>query len=98
MKKKFGKCIQDFWSHKNPGTYKYLIIRPTVDNEKKSVEDQQEYWSGLGMLPYPVKYLHPDLANVARELSKANNGMNPAACVIKYVLVTRALDSKLSPW
>ena len=51
---------------------------------------------GVGVLLYLVKHLHPNLANVTRELSKANNGMNPVAykallCVIKYVLDTKNL-------
>ena len=43
MEKKFGKCVQDVPSHKTPGTHKFLIIRPMVDNEKISAKDQQEY-------------------------------------------------------
>ena len=50
-----------------------------VKSEKISVNDQQDYWSGAGMLLYLVKHSCPDLANVTRELSKANNGANPAA-------------------
>ena len=43
------------------------------------------------MLLYLVKYLCPNLANITRELSKANDGTNPAAykellLVIKYYL------------
>ena len=54
------------------------------------------------MLLYVVKHLHPDLANMTRELSKANNGANLAAykellCLIKYVLFTKNLGLKIEP-
>ena len=53
------------------------------------------------MLLYLVKYLCPNLANVTRELSKANNGVNPAAykkcCVIRYVLDMKNLGLKIKP-
>ena len=58
---------------------KFLIVRPMVDIKKISTNDQQEYCSGVGMLLYLVKYLYPNLANVTREISEANNGVNPAA-------------------
>ena len=55
------------------------------------MKDQRMYQSGVCMLLYLVKHSCPDIANVTRELSKANNGANPAAYkellwVIKYVL------------
>ena len=43
MENKFGKCIQNIWSHKTPGTPKFLIVRPNADSEKISAEVQQEY-------------------------------------------------------
>ena len=54
------------------------------------------------MLLYLVKHLHPNLANMTRELCKANDGANPAAykelqCVIKYVLDTKNLGLKIKP-
>ena len=54
------------------------------------------------MLLYLVKHLCPNHANVTRELSKANNGANPAAykkllCVIKYVLDMKNLGLKIEP-
>ena len=71
--------MQDVWSHKSPGTPKFLIVRPMVEIEKISMEDQQDYWSGICMLLYLVKHLHPDVANMTRELSKANKSANPVA-------------------
>ena len=99
MEKKFEKHVQDIWSHKTPGMPKFLIVRP-IDNEKNSAKDQQEYWLGIGMLLYLVKYSCPNLANITRELSKANNGVNPAAykellCVIKYILDTKNISLKI---
>ena len=41
LKSKFEKLIQDVQSHKTPGTPKFLIMRPTEEREKISVEDQQ---------------------------------------------------------
>ena len=48
------------------------------------------------MLLYLVKHLHPDLANMTRELSKANDGTNPGAYkellhVNRYVINTKNL-------
>ena len=63
MKKKFGKHVQDVRSHKTQGTPKFLIMRPMIDSEMISVDDQWEYWAGVGMLLYLVEHLHPNLAN-----------------------------------
>ena len=54
------------------------------------------------MLLYLVKHSCPDLANMTRELSKANNGVNLAAYkellhVIKYVINTKTLWLKIEP-
>ena len=54
------------------------------------------------MLLYLIKHSHPDLANVTRELSKANDGVNSAAykellCVIKDVLNKKNLGLKIEP-
>ena len=40
MEKKFVELVQDVWSHKTPGTPKFLIVRPMVTSKKISVEDQ----------------------------------------------------------
>ena len=95
MEQKFN-CVQDVQSHKTPGTPKFLIVIPMVDNKKISTGDQQEYLSGVGMLLYLVKHLCPDLAHATWELSKANDGPNLAAYkellhVIKYVLDAKNL-------
>ena len=80
-----------------------MIVRPTDEHEKISVEDQKTYRSGMGMLLYLVKHSRPDIANVTRELSKANDGANPAAykellSVIKYSLKQKVLDLDSNPW
>ena len=54
------------------------------------------------MLLYLVIHSCPDLANMTRELSKANDGANPAAykellCVIKYVLDMKNLGLMIKP-
>ena len=54
------------------------------------------------MLLYLVKHSWPNLTNATRELSKANDGANPAAykellCVIKYVLNTKKLGLRIKP-
>ena len=54
------------------------------------------------MLLYLVKHWHPNLANMTRKLSKANNGANPAAYkelqhIIRYVLDTKNLRLKIKP-
>ena len=79
----------------------FLIVRPMVES-KISPEDQQEYWSGVSMLLYLVKYSRPALANMIREISEANNESNPAAYnkllhVMKYVLDMKKLGFKMEP-
>ena len=54
------------------------------------------------MLLYLVKYSCPDLANVSREWSKANDGANPVAykellCMIKNVINMKNLGLKIEP-
>ena len=54
------------------------------------------------MLLYLIKHSFPNLTNVARELSKANDGANSAAYkeildVIKYVINTKNLGIKIEP-
>ena len=49
-----------------------------------------------------VKHFRPDIANVARALSKANDGVSPEAFqellqVIRYVLDTKNLGLRLEP-
>ena len=59
-----------------------------------SKEKQTKYRSGVGTLLFLVKYSRPDLANVARELSKVNNGatgnhVKMLLRVMKYVLTSK---------
>ena len=73
-----------------------------VESEKISVEDQRDYQFDVGMLLYLVKHSCPDLANMTRELSKANDGANPVAykevlCVIRYVLDTKNIGLIIEP-
>ena len=54
------------------------------------------------MILYLVKHSHPNLANATREVSKANNGANPAAYkeflyIIKYVINAKNLGLKIEP-
>ena len=49
-----------------------------------------------------VKCLHPNLSNVTKELSKANNNVNSAAYkellhVIRYVINAKAFGLKIEP-
>ena len=51
---------------------------------------------------YLVKHSCPNLVNATRELSKANNGVNPATykellCVNRYVLDMKNLGLKIKP-
>ena len=67
-----------------------------VEHENFFAKGQQIYQSDIGMLLYLVKHLHPYLANMTRESSKANNGTYPTAYkellqVIKYVLDMKKL-------
>ena len=70
--------------------------------KKILVKGQQTYWSGIGMCLYLIKHLHPNLANVTRLLSKANDAANPSAWkelldVIKYMIDTKNLLLKIKP-
>ena len=92
MEKKFAKHVQDVLSHKTPGT-SFLIIRPIIKGEKISTKDQQEYWSGVGMLLYLVKHSCPNLVN---------DGANPDAYkkllhVKKYTSYTKNFGLKFKP-
>ena len=80
IEKKFVECMQDVWSHKAQGMPKFLIVLPLVNNEKISAEYQQEYHLGVGMLMYLMKHSCPNVANVTRELSKANGSANCDKC------------------
>ena len=80
-------------SHKIPDMPKFSIVRPMIESEKISIKDQQEYQKGVGMVLYLVKQSRPDNANTTRELSKENDGANPAAFkellgMIRYLLAT----------
>ena len=71
-----------------------FIVMSMIDSEKFSTEDQNEYQSGFGMLLFLVKHSRPDITNARRELSKANNGANPAL-FHELIQVTRyVLDEK----
>ena len=58
---------------------KFLIVCPIIKSQKISAEDQEKYWSGVGMLLFLVKHSRPDIANATIELSKANDGVSFAA-------------------
>ena len=99
LKNEFGQYLQEICNYKMPGMPKFMTVRPKVESKKISVEDQQDYWLSVGMLLYLVNHLHPNLANATSALSKANDGVNPAAYkellhVIKYVLT---LVSRFNP-
>ena len=65
------------------------------------MEDQKEYWSWVGMLFFLVKHLRPDIANITRELMKANNGLSRVAykkySMIKYILDVKIFGLMLKP-
>ena len=54
LKSKFGKLVNEVWSHKTPGTPEFLIVRPAEYIEKPLMEDQRTYQSDVGMLLYLV--------------------------------------------
>ena len=101
LAKMFGNHVKNVQSHKTPGMPKLLIVRFMIKSKNISA-DQHEYMSGVGILLYLIKHLQPDIANVTRELSKANNSVNPEAfkellCVINHVLDTKNLELKIEP-
>ena len=58
---------------------KFLIVRPMIDSEKITAEDQKEYQFGVRVSLFFLTHSRPDIANITIELSKANDGMNTAA-------------------
>ena len=40
LESKFGRLINEVWSHKTPGTPKFLILRPMEEIEKFSIKGQ----------------------------------------------------------
>ena len=57
---------------------------------------------GVGILLYLVKHSRPEIANTTKELSKANDGANPAEFktflhVIKYALDMENIGLKIEP-
>ena len=102
MENEFGGLVHKVPRRKTPGTPKFFTVRPMEENKKILKKDQWDYISGIGILLYLVKYLHPDLANVTRDLSKTNDGVKPAAYkellnIIIYVINTRTLGLRLNP-
>ena len=79
LEKNFDNQVKKLQSHKTPGMPKCFIVRPMIDSEKISAEDQNEYQPRVGMLLFLVKHSRPDIANATRNLSKSNDGVNSAA-------------------
>ena len=63
LEKKFDEQVMKDQSPKTPGMPKFLIVRPIVDAENLSVEDQKLFQSRMGIIQYPVKHSRPDIAN-----------------------------------
>ena len=102
LESKFEGLVQEIQSHKTHGSLKFSIVRPMEEIENISAKDQKDYCSDVGVLLYLVKHSCPDLANMTRELSNANDSANPAAykellCVIKNVIETKILGLKIEP-
>ncbi len=62
----------------------------------------KQHQSGVGVLLYPVKHLHPNNANTVTELSSFLDTANMVAfkeihLIIKYVLDTRDLGLMIKP-
>ena len=55
------KHVKNIESHKALDMPKFLIVRPTIESEKISMEDQKVYWLGVGMLLYLVKHARTDI-------------------------------------
>ena len=62
---------------------------------KISLEDQKDYWSRVGMLLSFVKQSRPNIANMTRDLSKANDGANPSVFKELLHVIRSLLDTKI---
>jgi hypothetical protein len=100
LEKKFGSMVNKSQEYGTPGTLRNIIVKD--DQQNMSKDAKKSYISGVGMLLYLVKHSRPDIANGARELSKALHGVTPKAMqemkrMIKYVLDTKDLALKIKP-
>jgi hypothetical protein len=102
LENKFAEYIAGMKDYQMPLPSHYIVMRPSEEDEKLSVEDQKKFRSGVGVLLYLVKHSRPDIANAVRELSKV---MDQATIghfkmllrVIKFVVGTKNKNLKCLP-
>ena len=98
----FGDMVKKLPRYRTPGTPGLVITKPETQGAIISIEDQQMYRSGVGMLLYLVKNSRPDIANAVRELSKGMKEATPGALkelkrVLKFVMDTSEYGLKFEP-
>ena len=72
---------------KKAGLSKLSMVRLMVDREKNSAKEKI-CWSGVRMLLFFIKYFSLYIANMTRELSKVNDGVNHRAfCELFHAII-----------
>ena len=103
LEENFRSLITSEKVYKTPASPRFIVIRPMKDDPVLSLDRQQKYRSGVGMLMYLVKHSRPDIANATRELSKVLDGATEAHWkamlrIIKFVFDTKMVSLKLKPY
>jgi hypothetical protein len=104
LEKSFTEFISSTknYDFRTPGTPSFNVVRPKIDSDKVSPEEQTTFRSAVGTLLQFVKHSRPDLANPVRELSKCMDGATPEAMkelkrVIRFVINTKHYGLRIEP-
>jgi hypothetical protein len=103
LEENFRSLITSEKVYKTPASPRFIVIRPMKDDPVLTLERQQKYRSGVGMLMYLVKHSRPDIANATRELSKVLDGATEAHWkamlrIVKYIFDTKMVSLRLKPY
>jgi hypothetical protein len=98
----FKDLINTRHIYRTLGAPGFTVVRPVTPEEQISPEDQKVYHSAVGSLLYLIMYLHPDIANTVRELSKFMDKTTPTTFkemkrVMRFVVQTKDYGLKLEP-
>ena len=94
LERAFLSKVSKLPKYDTPSTAGFRVIRCLDEKLRIDAEKPRMYRSGVGILLFLVKFSRPDISNIVRELSKANDGATThhfkgLLRVIKYVLDTR---------
>ena len=94
LERSFTDKVTKLAKYDTPSTAGFRVIRCLGEKLRIDGVRQKLYRSGVGILLILVKFSRPDISNIVRELSKANDGATAQHFkgllrVIKYVIDTR---------